>query len=634
MVTTPTQGWTGTGLNPNLQFNPVLSGISNTLSNIGKQPAPLFGPAGSGPNQLNVGPDYGMHIPAPAKPTSVVGSNTVQKKVIPKIQGAIDNQTNLQNNRKPSGTNDVRDENGLLVNPPGALYDRNTGKLLNPPSDTTPPPSPTAEDSIMHDGQVQLYNQRTGAQEWVDPNTPGYGPQNPLTKVASGVQDVGEGIQYKQYADGTYARFNANTGEYSQATAGDYQDATQQKTVKDKINSIINGTYQLSPAEQSQITGIQAKYNDLIAKTQTENANITGGMTIAQNMYGMGNAPSGQGMIHQTVLDGLDRVKTLQDELAGKVADMTMAFEKDDMDMLKTSYDAYESGQGEISKEIDTLDAKIQAAKDAQATKEENYAYQQMTRYGDADITPGDSYAQIEAKKQNSAIYQNELKTKAGTIDQNVLDGMLKIYNKTGVIPAGMGNASMVLKEAFYKAIGGSPGIVDEATANKAALTGATKSLSTQQNQYAANQTSIGTLDKQIGLVQKYSDAVSRTDSPLVNKYALWLKGKGAGDADTAALNNIVKTASYEFAKILSGAAASIQGVTVSSAADAEDMLNSAMSKGQFETVLDLMKQESNFRLTTQKSTIDQIQQDIRDLGNMSTSSSNSNDTGGFATTW
>ncbi len=204
----------------------------------------------------------------------------------------------------------------------------------------------------------------------------------------------------------------------------------------------------------------------------------------------------------------------------------------------------------------------------------------------------------------------------SGTGMSDVIKGALDIYKKTGSIPSfGYGAAGAALKKQFYSAIAQDSGIVGEATGNKAAVAGMTTALRTQENQYAANQTSIGTLDGQLKLVQKYSDKVDRTDSPLVNKYDLWLKGKVKGDADTAALNNIVKTASNEFAKILSGSSASIAGVTVSSATDAEDMLNASLSKGQLTEVLGLMQQESQLRLSNQKLTIDNLNHDISNIG-------------------
>jgi hypothetical protein len=190
-------------------------------------------------------------------------------------------------------------------------------------------------------------------------------------------------------------------------------------------------------------------------------------------------------------------------------------------------------------------------------------------------------------------------------------------YTKTGNLPSfGYGTAGQIARSAFWNAVAGTGGdTVSNAATNKAQRAAMTTALRTQTTQYTANQTSIATLDKQLALAQSLSDQVDRTGSPLVNKYLLATKSGVFGDPDTAALNNIVKTAAYEFAKILSGSSASIAGATVSSAEDAKSLLNTAMSKGQFTTVLGYMKQEANYRLTSQKDTIDGINTDLKNIG-------------------
>lgn len=204
-------------------------------------------------------------------------------------------------------------------------------------------------------------------------------------------------------------------------------------------------------------------------------------------------------------------------------------------------------------------------------------------------------------------------------VDPATLQGMLNVYKSTGTLPSfGLGGKSP-LRAQFYAALGGADGsqVVADAATNKAARAGVTTALRTQENQYAANQTSIGTLDKQLTLAKKYSDQVNRAGSPLIAKYQLAIKNNVFGDPDTATLHNLVKTASYEFAKILSGSSASIAGVTVSSAADAEGMLNEAMGRGQFNQILDVMKQESDFRLKSQADTIAGLKKDSQNIGSI-----------------
>lgn len=201
----------------------------------------------------------------------------------------------------------------------------------------------------------------------------------------------------------------------------------------------------------------------------------------------------------------------------------------------------------------------------------------------------------------------------------DAVQGMLNIYKTTGTIPP-LGRLAQSERDQFYAAVaGGGIDMIGTAAMNKAIIAGSTTALRTQTNQYAANITSIGTLDKQLGLVKQYSDKVDRSGSPVFNKYLLYLKGQVAGDADTAAFQNIINTASAEFAKILSGSSASIAGATVSSQEDAKTLLNASMTQGQLESVIDLMKSESNYRLQSQKESIETLKTDISNIGKTGT---------------
>lgn len=231
-------------------------------------------------------------------------------------------------------------------------------------------------------------------------------------------------------------------------------------------------------------------------------------------------------------------------------------------------------------------------------------------------------YKALQVKKLEQEIKKsNETDS---TVSPDILTGMLNVYKSTGVIPAFGLSANNPLRAQFYAALGADGGIVNEANTNKSIRAGLSTAMKTQQNQLSASETAIKTLDKQLELAKTYSDKVNRSGSPLVNKYLLSVKSGVFGDPETAALNNIVTTASYELAKILSGSAASIAGATVSSAEEAKQLLNSAMSRGQFNEVLGLMEKEANFRLNSQRDTINQLQKDLNNIGTLANDLKNS----------
>jgi hypothetical protein len=212
---------------------------------------------------------------------------------------------------------------------------------------------------------------------------------------------------------------------------------------------------------------------------------------------------------------------------------------------------------------------------------------------------------------------QISLNNQGGQLSPESLAAMVAYTQTFGTLPP-MGMGGMGARNQFWMALGQSlaesNGDFGDIAAQKSAITALNKALSTQENQYQATKTALGTLDKQLELAKKYNNKLDRSGSPAINRYLLWVKGEYAGDADTRALQNIVKTASSEFAKILSGSAASISGATVSSQKDAEDLINAYMSRGQLNAIIGLLKQESTFRLESQQETINQIKSDIGGL--------------------
>jgi len=324
-----------------------------------------------------------------------------------------------------------------------------------------------------------------------------------------------------------------------------------------------------------------------------------------------------------------------------KIIELTYKDQEIGIARNKTLYDrAYAVATNEQKIQLDKLkaenDAKKQQLDDLQKLKEtyiksaiDNGDYKTASAIANAKDTT--ELSNITSKMTGSNIdkqykalqvqkLQQEIK-KANetdsTVSPDILTGMLNVYKSTGVVPAFGLSANNPLRAQFYAALGANGNIVNEANTNKSIRAGLSTALKTQQNQLSASETAIKTLDKQLELAKTYSDKVNRSGSPLVNKYLLSVRSGVFGDPETAALNNIVTTASYELAKILSGSAASIAGTTVSSAEEAKQLLNSAMSKGQFNEVLGLMEKEAKFRLDSQRETINQLQKDLNNVGTL-----------------
>lgn len=297
-----------------------------------------------------------------------------------------------------------------------------------------------------------------------------------------------------------------------------------------------------------------------------------------------------------------------------KAADQAFQTQKDNMNYAQVlASDAIKNGQPDIAAKLLALDPK-------------SSTYQQGISALAGKIIDPNAKLDTQLKQAQLSKINSEIaaaNAADATVNPNTLQGMLNVYKSTGVLPAFGMSGKSPLRAQFYAALGADGNIVTDANTNKAIRTGLNTAYKTQQNQLSANQTAVSTLEQQLTLAQKYSDQVNRTGSPLLNKYILATKSGVFGDPETAALHNIVTTASYELAKVLSGSAASISGATVSSQADAENLLNSAMSKGQFNEVLGLMRKEAAFRLQSQKDTLNSLQNDLNNVGSLSTNLKN-----------
>ena len=202
-------------------------------------------------------------------------------------------------------------------------------------------------------------------------------------------------------------------------------------------------------------------------------------------------------------------------------------------------------------------------------------------------------------------------------VSPETVQGMLDYFKRSGQIPP-FGFAGQNLRSSFFAALAQDPDVTGDALTAKTVRTGLGAAYRNQQTLYQATKTAINTLDKQLELAQQYSGKVDRFGSPFFNKYLLWTKGQFAGDADTKAYESIVKTASNEFAKILSGSPASIAGVTVSSSKDAENILNASLNEEQFNQIIGLMKREAGYRKTSYEDTIREIDTSLKHIGNES----------------
>lgn len=370
--------------------------------------SPLVPPASAPPASTSVKAPLASPVAAPAaaapaagvpaapvtKPVSTVSSkpaaDMVNNKIIPTMQ---------------NGANDVAAQNaaraaslaaGYVYNVPdgnGGFYSGPASGAPKPatPTSTTPnnstganagtavPPPPSVGNRYIYDAngnqsQIGVNDAIPAGFSTTNPTVPPK-PVAPSQPVVDTTTDP-VGNTYKQFADGTYGQFDS-TGNYVQAVNQQvFQSNKDGQSIIQSFNQAVNGTYPLTASQQAQIQSIKDAYAGLIRDQGVANANFTGGMTVAQNLYGMGNTITGMGEIKATVDQGIAKIADLNSKMNSAVAQMQSAFESDNLARLKAGFDAYNTlateRQNEIDKQLKVAADAKQAAQD-EADKQRAY---------------------------------------------------------------------------------------------------------------------------------------------------------------------------------------------------------------------------------------------------------------------
>jgi putative sterol carrier protein len=126
------------------------------------------------------------------------------------------------------------------------------------------------------------------------------------------------------------------------------------------------------------------------------------------------------------------------------------------------------------------------------------------------------------------------------------------------------------------------------------------KANSAALSQLTKQETMVGAFEKNFvknaDLVLKFSSKVDRAGAPLLDKWIQSGKRAATGDPELKALDVAIKAVSNEYAKIVSGSMGNT-AVAVSEIKRMESLLNSAMTKQDVLSVINVMKTETENRM-------------------------------------
>ena len=193
--------------------------------------------------------------------------------------------------------------------------------------------------------------------------------------------------------------------------------------------------------------------------------------------------------------------------------------------------------------------------------------------------------------------YQMQKKGGGTTLDSDTIGFMAAQYvaSPGSAVPSfGMGAPGMAMRAQFYKAVASeaeSKGLTGQAlAARKAGSTAAQSALTKMTSQVAFIQSSENAAMKNLDYAAKLGENYNmQTDFPAGNRFINWVQGN-VGNKDLTAFETALYTGAREYAKVASGAAGSVAGLTDSATKEAEKMVNSAMTPGQLKSTIETMK--------------------------------------------
>lgn len=606
--------------------NPISNGVNSFFNNLTNPPKT--------PTPAPVTPPTAPTTPVPpvSKPTSVVSSKPATN-VANTAQGIVNNPPTPPAYDTTTGLLTAYGKSQGLpeVNAPKVPTPTTQAQSTNTP--TTPvstPGNPTAEDQVLHEGQTQFYNNTSGQPEWLDNSQittqgqapTGYSSTNPQTVAVTGTITDNNNNTLNQYSDGHYGLVDS-AGNYVNITAQTYNNAKAVSDSQTALSNLQNGI--LTPDQQSQINNLitiqQKDMSDLISA----NANQTGGTTLAENLYGMGNTQTGQGAITKVITDGAQKVAQLQAAQAQAITDMKNAFQDNDTKALSTAYSNYSGAVNSIKDEISTMTAAVAKQQDQVAAANTSINESMAKKYTDTTdpILPTDTAAQRQAKLQTSPTWQADT-TVAASLTPAENDFMAQMavsgVSLSNMFPSlGIGQQAAATKTAILKSM------ID--TAQKTGLTGQeladsmldkqskaktyTK-LQAQGTQLAAQEQKVESdfdLVKTLGA--KVGDSSIQGAAPILQN---WINTGTLAATNNPALNNwlgSLTTSLTNYARVVAGQTGS-GSTTASMNTEVQNLLKKGLSVATVNDYIDnVAKPEMRNTVSGYNSSMQQLMGDV-----------------------
>lgn len=276
-----------------------------------------------------------------------------------------------------------------------------------------PPLTPEQEIMKQPDAGMQwAYDKATGEKSQVPVGStlaPNQTTVDVKNAIATDTTTSADGnITFKQLPDGSYGKYDSTTGDYMGMSNKVQFDAMKTgQTVKTAYDNAVTNGALLNDNQKAQIKAIQDTYTRLLDQQAKDNANLTGGVTVAQNLYGIGNTLMGMGAIKTSIDQGTAKIADITSKMNSDVAKMTQAFQSDNLDVLKEAYTSYVNNSTSLQKAIDDqhdkavqFDRDIRQQKATAQAQFDNDARQLINDAQKGNATPEQINAMMEAQSR------------------------------------------------------------------------------------------------------------------------------------------------------------------------------------------------------------------------------------------
>lgn len=184
--------------------------------------------------------------------------------------------------------------------------------------------------------------------------------------------------------------------------------------------------------------------------------------------------------------------------------------------------------------------------------------------------------------------------------------------------PVGRGGQGQAQRTAIMnhaadiaKAAGVSPAELATNSGQQKALQGSLNAYQKRSDAMAGQENSFL---NNLSYAQKISDTIDRTASPAINKWLLTGEEQ-AGDPDVVKLKAALTPVAADYAKIMSGATGA-GGTPVSTMQEALDMIRTDLSKGQFNSVADVLRNDVHNQRVGSLQQLNAIRDNMSRFGN------------------